>query len=215
MRKRTELTCITCEQSFYPKSGSLKQLNCSRECSYKYINRDGSPKKGKSYPHLQRAEKRSCLVCGKEFRGVKDFKDRKQKYCSKACWNIRGTVTMLVKECRTCSKSFRTSDKRKIFCDSSCGHKRPETEQPAWKGDAVSYSGLHKWVSSRLGKPKECEHCHAIVEDPKGIHWANKSQEYKRDLSDWLRLCRKCHMKYDNNSIEISMRKKRGLTKEV
>lgn len=209
MRIRTELTCTTCGKKFYPKSGHLKQLNCSRSCSHKYINRNGSPKKGKSYPHLQRAEIRQCPVCHKDFRGVKDFKERKQKYCSKDCWSIRGTITVLRKECRTCGSQFKTWDKRKLFCNRKCGYDRPEAEQPAWKGDSVSYSGLHKWVASRLGKPKECEHCNTIVDDPKGIHWANKSQEYKRDLTDWLRLCRDCHWAYDNNRIDVNMKLKR------
>lgn len=29
------------------------------------------------------------------------------------------------------------------------------------------------------------------------FEWANKSGDYKRDLSDWLRLCISCHRKYD------------------
>jgi len=31
----------------------------------------------------------------------------------------------------------------------------------------------------------------------KKIHWANKSGEYLRDKDDWIRLCCKCHKKYD------------------
>jgi len=27
------------------------------------------------------------------------------------------------------------------------------------------------------------------------IHWHNISGEYKRDVSDWIRLCAKCHKK--------------------
>ena len=211
MRVRQQIQCKTCAEYFYPKSGNLKQINCSRSCAVKWRVKNGGTTKGKTYPHRYRAAVRKCLVCEQDFRAVKDFKERKQKYCSKDCWSIRGTITILKKVCKTCNKDFQTYDKRKMFCNSECGYNRPESEQPAWKGDGVSYSGLHKWVAARLGKPKECEFCHTIVDDPKAIHWANKSQEYKRDLSDWLRLCRKCHMEYDDNSIEKSMRRKRAM----
>lgn len=68
---------------------------------------------------------------------------------------------------------------------------------PNWKGEDVSYSGLHKWVTSRLGKPDTCEHCEANDLSGNDIQWCNKSGKYKRDVNDWLRLCVKCHRKYD------------------
>lgn len=65
-----------------------------------------------------------------------------------------------------------------------------------WKGINVSYEGLHQWVSRYLGKPMKCEHCKTT--EAKRFEWANKSKEYKRELSDWVRLCTSCHRKYDN-----------------
>ena len=63
-----------------------------------------------------------------------------------------------------------------------------------WKGDECGYSSLHKWISRHKGTPKECKHCGATEK----IQWANKSREYKRDLEDWLSLCKPCHGKYDS-----------------
>jgi len=63
-----------------------------------------------------------------------------------------------------------------------------------WVGDKVSYSALHIWVRRNLGKPNKCEHC-GVTEGT--FEWANKSHNYKRDLEDWIRLCKKCHIKYD------------------
>jgi len=63
-----------------------------------------------------------------------------------------------------------------------------------WKGDDVGYVGLHYWIRRRLGDAKECAFCKSI----KNIQWANKSHKYKRELSDWVQLCRSCHMKFDN-----------------
>ena len=64
---------------------------------------------------------------------------------------------------------------------------------PHWKGDEVGYKSLHQWVYRKLGKPLICEKC----ESTKNVEWANKSGDYKRDLSDWLKLCRFCHRKHD------------------
>lgn len=76
------------------------------------------------------------------------------------------------------------------------GHEGMRKEaNPSWKGDDVGYSGLHEWVKQKLGKPSRCDHCKSTTE--KCYDWANKSHHYKRELSDWLRLCRKCHKKYD------------------
>ena len=66
-----------------------------------------------------------------------------------------------------------------------------------WKGDEVGYRALHRWVQGKLGKAQVCEQCWKLKTTPKSIHWANKSHEYKRDLTDWISLCVSCHKKYD------------------
>ena len=66
-----------------------------------------------------------------------------------------------------------------------------------WKGNAVGKVALHDWVRSRRGTPSKCEHCGTTT--AKRFEWANKSHEYKRDLSDWIRLCKKCHVKFDGS----------------
>lgn len=72
-----------------------------------------------------------------------------------------------------------------------------EEKNGRWKGDKVGYDALHQWVRRHLGKPGACEHCEKTGLSGKYIHWANKSHEYKRELSDWIRLCAKCHKAYD------------------
>lgn len=67
-----------------------------------------------------------------------------------------------------------------------------------WKGDEVGYHGLHKWVYKKLGSPSKCEDCNLDDKNRK-YHWANISQEYKRELTDWKRLCCSCHKLYDLN----------------
>ena len=61
----------------------------------------------------------------------------------------------------------------------------------------MTYRSLHKWVERQLGKPKRCTHCGDASKSR--YHWANISEEYKKDPSDWVRLCVSCHKKYDLN----------------
>jgi len=67
---------------------------------------------------------------------------------------------------------------------------------------------LHCWVKRYLGKPTTCEHCGKTGLIGNSIHWANKDHLYKRNLIDWLRLCAKCHRKYDykNHLCDIGSR---------
>lgn len=58
------------------------------------------------------------------------------------------------------------------------------------------YRHLHRWVTRKLGRPKQCTECNTT---DAVFHWANISQEYMKDLSDWRRLCAKCHRKYDTD----------------
>ena len=64
-----------------------------------------------------------------------------------------------------------------------------------FKGDQVGYHALHKWVAKHKNDPGKCEHC-GVREK---LEWANKSQDYQRDLDDWLRLCQSCHRQYDQH----------------
>lgn len=71
-----------CGNWFHPQR--LEQRYCSKECGYNYRKTGG--KKGKHYPHTQRARVGICPVCGKEYRAIGDFKDRRQIYCSHDCY---------------------------------------------------------------------------------------------------------------------------------
>ena len=69
-------------------------------------------------------------------------------------------------------------------------------KNPNWKGDNASYSAKHYWVVRKLGQPKLCKFCGTTI--AKKFEWANISREYKRDITDYIRLCCQCHKKYDN-----------------
>jgi len=81
---------------------------------------------------------------------------------------------------------------------------RPSGKQHfAWKGDKISYGTLHDWVTYHLGRPNKCTHCRKTGNTFQ-IQWANISQKYKRDLTDWVRLCSSCHKLYDKGKIKLN-----------
>ena len=72
-----------------------------------------------------------------------------------------------------------------------------------WKGNDVGYRALHHWVDRWLGKPDVCEFCRRSGLNGRQIHWANKSGNYLRELTDWIRLCFQCHFQYDKEKRRI------------
>lgn len=75
--------------------------------------------------------------------------------------------------------------------------KYKDKNHPRWKGNSASYRAKHQWVQRKLGFPKKCQQCGKIQKKGHNMHWANISGKYKRELSDWIRLCSKCHGRYD------------------
>ena len=88
----------------------------------------------------------------------------------------------------------------KKMSDSHLVCNQKEENHPQWKGDKVGYGALHEWVSRHKGKPTKCEKCGKDGLTGHKIQWANVDHEYKRDLDDWIRLCPKCHSKYDREN---------------
>lgn len=71
------------------------------------------------------------------------------------------------------------------------------TNNRNWKGKNASYRTKHRWMVNHYGQPTTCEHCQTGNLTGHQIHWANISGEYRRDRTDWLRLCSKCHGLFD------------------
>jgi hypothetical protein len=73
---------------------------------------------------------------------------------------------------------------------------------PNWKGDNVSYKGLHKWVRDHLPQPELCQSCNLVT----SYDLANITGKYTKDFSNWKYLCRPCHIVLDR-MIDMSGRK--------
>ena len=73
-----------------------------------------------------------------------------------------------------------------------------------WKGENAKYRAIHQWVSKWKGSPTTCEKCGRTNLTKQQIHWANIDHRYRRVLDDYIRLCAKCHKKYDKKRRERS-----------
>lgn len=87
-------------------------------------------------------------------------------------------------------KGYMGANRTSFRTETTLGEKNSK-----WKGDNVGYYGLHSWVVRKLGKARKCAEC---GKESGKIEWANKSHEYKRDITDWISLCKKCHGKFDS-----------------
>ena len=187
--------CEICNKEFYTKPSKIKIGKgrfCSKKCFY-------STQKGGKKPNVSKALK------GRIFKGT--FKVGHPNYLTEKSIEIirkkskeryeNGLMKIGIKGQRS---SMKTEFKK---------GKGKNEKNINWRGDAVGYFALHSWVKRRLGKPECCEHCGNIgsyyirIQNNElvkvwNIQWANKSQKYLRDLSDWLGLCLKCHKKYDS-----------------
>lgn len=81
------------------------------------------------------------------------------------------------------------------------------------KGDKVSYFAFHARVRTARGKPQHCEQCK--TSDPtKFYDWANLTGKYE-DVSDYIRLCRRCHVRKDGTWRNIPCLQDAELRQEV
>ena len=166
---------------------------------------------------------KKCSVCGETFEksvscSTKNWVDR--EYCSKRCSNSRvrfsgedpivGIVHGLTGynnhqcRCDICREAsrLRKRDHRvgNYIPHEKWGHK--ESENPAWKGDAVGYKNIHAWVRYHKSKSGICSVCHVDFGTERGhaTHWANLDHQYRRILDDYVEMCPSCHKKYDLRS---------------
>ena len=119
----------------------------------------------------------------------------------KECAKQDAKVGRVPRTCFTCGKDFKavlTEVNRggAITCSRECFYKRlPIILEERNANKQMTYESVHHWVKRKNGKPALCENCGST--DKKAYDWANISGDYKRDLNDWKRLCRSCHLYWD------------------
>jgi hypothetical protein len=89
---------------------------------------------------------------------------------------------------------------------------RKDDKMYNWKGDSVSYSGVHHWVKRWKGKPTKCEVC-GLSSNKAKLQWSNIDHKYKRVLDDYIGMCPKCHYKYDVEVLKSNRSKRNAKQK--
>lgn len=161
---------------------------------------------------------KTCLECGKEYSRPASLTStprwQARKYCGHHC---RGEASrkyvedQASKKCALCSQQFykpvadqAISHKRweeRKYCSNDCWRKayltnseRPNAYKPtAWSDN---YSAIHGWVNRNFEQKQKCELC-SRQGDGRQLQWANISDRYLRERSDWACLCSRCHKVFD------------------
>jgi hypothetical protein len=71
----------------------------------------------------------------------------------------------------------------------------------------LSYTAVHKRLRKDRGTPSLCEHCGTTT--AKKFEWAFTGEGHERgafsaDLSDYIRLCTSCHLRFDRGKEVMS-----------
>jgi len=149
-----------------------------------------------------------CANCKKEF--VHYYPN--SKYCSNKCkYEIEGIKE---RECPVCKNVFKPLNKKQIHCNLDCYSKSEKLKEEArtsyliqnngqWKSNLgnikedAGYSSIHEWIRRYKPFSYECYICGEKVKEHGKLDCANISGEYKRDINDFVWLCRSCHTKFD------------------
>ena len=215
--------CVICGKVFKPNH--LKVQCCSRKCRDKLVGIKllGKPHNKK---HPQRAEIRTCLVCRKQFRAIKDCNRKKggrtiklQKYCSKECWAKRNPPE--IKWCIYCGKKFKTYErKRKIYCSQKCRdldwrEKKKGEKSHLWKGGKTKQNQIlrsraeyKEWRNGIFKRDNwQCQNCGTKSKKGKKVylhaHHLKSVAEYPEliyEVSNGITLCDKCHHLMHNHN---------------
>ena len=108
------MKCQTCGEPIPPKekgvAGRMKRY-CRKECTPQYLK-------------LKHAGLSNCQVCGKPLEDV-GTKGRPKRNCSDRCRDlysqkIRADKKMIIKQCKYCTKEFRLSRDKRLYCSHQC-----------------------------------------------------------------------------------------------
>jgi hypothetical protein len=177
------------------------------------LHREKRLAEAKAYWHERHPEEveKGCARCGTMF--TASGQGRTRRIMCDACQTIRS---------RELKAEYKTRNRERTLADARTYAERkrreagwfergsPESaarlrarptltgaDHPNWKGDEAGYAALHAWLYRRKTRTGVCSDC---GDRPKpyrngraGTEFHNISGEYRRDISDWAELCRRCH----------------------
>lgn len=136
--------------------------------------------------------KKKCETCSVEFFVIKSRRFS-ARFCSAKC-KIPSSKTRKLLSLKSIGRKKTSEHRRKISVAVS------SENNGMWKGNKAGLDAIHVWVTKRFPKTKLCQACKKVPP----LDLANVSQKYKRVVSDWIWLCRKCHMLSDGRLSKLS-----------
>ena len=90
----------------------------------------------------------------------------------------------------------------------ACKRNQTGENNDSWKGSSAGYTAFHKRVQVLKGRPQKCEVC-GTTDTLRGYDWANLTGRYD-DPSDYKRMCRSCHCKFDERHKNLGKYAQKG-----
>ena len=143
---------------------------------------------------------KNCLVCNKEFKTKPSYIKKGQgKFCSQKCFGIDHSKHISGKN-HPMFGIHRFGEKSPFFgkhhsedFKKKMSIERKGKNNPNWKGNNVQYTALHDWIRDNKHRIIICEKCKIHP----SLDLANINHLYRRNIYEYIWLCRSCHMKYD------------------
>lgn len=158
---------------------------------------------------------KDCIVCDKKYIKKPSVSKKawlKTKYCSNKC-SLENTG--FKKGHKKSENWYKVMSEKDPWNKGTIGVMKPNSgsfkkgndlgsKHRLWKGEDAGIKPKHAWVKRHKGKAKECTQCDKTSETHQ-IDWANIDHKYKRNLDDYIELCRSCHRLYDiaNNNYKL------------
>lgn len=107
--------------------------------------------------------------------------------------------------CLLCEKNFSDyKSNKRIFCRRLCQNtwlsRNKNSQWDKIKTLTPSYSSVHKWLYKRLNRKHVCSNCFT---PSLWTDWASLSHSFKRDVKDYIELCRSCHTRFDHGKLAL------------
>ena len=164
----------------------------------------------------------TCKYCNKT-KHIHPTQAKTKKFCSRRCTDNAGRSEETKEKCRqSACRQFKngmpqeTKDKMRnshLNIPLSKEHSKKigesQLNEKHWRFDKnPSYLTIHKWLYRNFGKATHCENIMCSKESKLYSYAKIKNKKYERKRENFIQLCWKCHMLYDNtHSEKIKLRK--------
>jgi len=162
-----------------------------------------------------------CEICRMVFQRSKS-KESKHNFCSRKCYGKWKTILATIK-CSNCDKEFVRQRKNRLYCSDKCQYESMKKPRPQlsgkkhwnWKGGITDELRLIRrsleYRDWRFAVYKRdnytCNYCkkklrsgNIVAHHIKGF---SEFEELRFDIDNGITLCRSCHKKVHNGSINL------------